>query len=264
MLSLNIDNYNNFLYYAFMTTYSIYVIENDVNDLKYVGITQYSLKRRFTEHKRKVKRGIHTKLYNAMRQFGVDKFHIRLLENDIPFSDGADKECYYINLFNSFNNGYNMTLGGKGVVGYKFTDDVRKKISLNSLRNAQMYTPERNLKISLAQRGVPKTKEHCQKLSLARLGKFKGCENSFYGKHHTSESIQKIRVGKKSKAVQRLSLNGDILMEYVSVGEAAEWVKANKLTAAKMETCRGLIAKVCKGMYDVKSCYGFCWCYKKV
>ena len=247
-----------------METYSVYIIENDVNDLKYVGITKNSLKQRFAGHLRKAKRGIRTRLYDAMRQYGIAKFHIRLVEDNIPFVDGADKERFYIKLFNTYENGYNMTIGGKGVVGYHFTDEVRKKISISSKRNAQFFTPERNLKISLAQKGIPKTKEQRKKLSISRLGRFRGYGNSFFGKHHTLESKRKIRIGKNSKVVQRLSLDGEFLMEYVSVGEAAEWVKSNNLTAAKMETCRGLIAKVCKGIYDVKSCYGFCWCYKKV
>src|SRR5699024_5281025 len=56
-------------------------------------------------------------------------------------------EKHYINLFNSFHNGYNLTKGGEGMSGYKFSDKVIKKVrvffrqkeSLSKLTNKQFF-----------------------------------------------------------------------------------------------------------------------------
>ena len=40
-----------------------------------------------------------------------------------------DKEIEYIKQFDSYNNGYNETVGGRGISGWKADDDFKKRIS---------------------------------------------------------------------------------------------------------------------------------------
>lgn len=52
-------------------------------------------------------------LYQAIRKYGVENFSFEVLEEcDISLLD--EKEVYYINLYNSYKEGYNATLGGQG------------------------------------------------------------------------------------------------------------------------------------------------------
>ena len=93
----------------------IYKIFNDVNDKIYIGKTEYSLKNRFSAHcYDALKRSDKTEkrpLYRAMRKYGVDKFHIELIEEtDNP----AEREIYWINRLQTYKYGYNATLGGEG------------------------------------------------------------------------------------------------------------------------------------------------------
>ena len=48
----------------------------------------------------------------AIRKYGVDKFKITELEK-CEEKNLDEREVYYISLYNSYHNGYNMTEGGK-------------------------------------------------------------------------------------------------------------------------------------------------------
>lgn len=54
-----------------------------------------------------------------------------------------------------------------------------------------IYTKERNHKISVAKTGVPRTPETRKKLSEYMKGRYAGEKNPMYGKHLTKEQIQK-------------------------------------------------------------------------
>ena len=66
------------------TNGKIYVIRNEINMRIYVGATTQSLAKRMSWHRNacrntKTKAGL--KLYVAMREIGIERFHIELLEN---------------------------------------------------------------------------------------------------------------------------------------------------------------------------------------
>ena len=91
----------------------IYQIVNDINDKVYVGKTNFSLEKRFKEHCKDVFNRKYEKrpLYSAMRKYGVEHFHIELLEEtDNP----EEREKYWIEQKHSYENGYNATKGGDG------------------------------------------------------------------------------------------------------------------------------------------------------
>jgi len=56
----------------------IYLISNDVNERQYVGYTE-DIERRWREHKNAAKNG-DVVLYRAMRKYGIEHFHISILE----------------------------------------------------------------------------------------------------------------------------------------------------------------------------------------
>ena len=93
----------------------IYVIENDINNKKYVGKTNFSLKKRFNEHiKDSTKRRVEKRpLYNAMNKYGTEHFHIKLIEEVDPMI-ASEKEQYWIDFYDTYKNGYNATKGGDG------------------------------------------------------------------------------------------------------------------------------------------------------
>jgi group I intron endonuclease len=91
----------------------IYEITNDINNKKYIGKTEGTIEKRFQEHCRDAFRRRCEKrpLYAAMRKYGIEHFHISLLEEtDNP----EERECYWIEKLSSFKYGYNATIGGDG------------------------------------------------------------------------------------------------------------------------------------------------------
>ena len=112
----------------------IYMIYNDINDLKYVGCTNKSAEERFKVHKNDSKRNkfSHRLLYNDMIKFGYEHFFIKELE-EVDEKEKFSREEYWIKEMDSYHNGYNMNLGGKSkkVLDYKKIIDLYKNTNEN-------------------------------------------------------------------------------------------------------------------------------------
>ena len=91
----------------------IYKIVNDVNSKIYIGKTTRSLQTRFEEH---VKNTSHCKsvISAAIQKYGKKHFQIQLIEDNIPDEQLNQKERYWINFYDSYRKGYNLTPGGDG------------------------------------------------------------------------------------------------------------------------------------------------------
>lgn len=96
----------------------VYLITNIVNNKKYVGITTRSIDSRFEEHCK-----ADSLIGKAIRKYGKDNFTIEIIAETTSKEDTVEKEIYYISNYNSFENGYNLTIGGDGVV-QKFKREV--------------------------------------------------------------------------------------------------------------------------------------------
>lgn len=91
----------------------IYQIVNDINEKIYIGKTERNIEERFKEHCQDYLRREYEKrpLYSAMKKYGVEHFHIELIEE----TDNPDeREVFWIEQKRSFKYGYNATLGGEG------------------------------------------------------------------------------------------------------------------------------------------------------
>lgn len=95
----------------------IYKITNDINNKIYIGKTENSIEKRFKEHCSDAFRDRNEKrpLYTAMRKYGVEYFHIELIEEtDSP----EEREIYWIGYYDGYTKGYNATKGGDGKLLY--------------------------------------------------------------------------------------------------------------------------------------------------
>ena len=91
----------------------IYKIQNDINDKVYIGQTSLTVQHRFKEHckKSRLEEMKTIPLYNAMRKYGENHFFVEEIEET---DDLFNREKYWIKFYNSYENGYNATLGGEG------------------------------------------------------------------------------------------------------------------------------------------------------
>lgn len=92
----------------------IYIITNDINNKVYIGQTIQSLKKRFSGHCCYSKSDRSSSMYikRAIHKYGKDKFHISLLE-ECSIDSLNEREIYWISKYDSYYNGYNLTLGGQ-------------------------------------------------------------------------------------------------------------------------------------------------------
>jgi len=134
----------------------IYLIINKINDKKYIGKTSRPLSKRIAEHKydsQIYSNKNKTYLHRAMNKYGFDNFEFNILEkiqsdNLKEFNDELNKlEIYYINKFNTYNNGYNITLGGDGCCGYEISEEHKRAVSK-------------------AHKGIPLSDDHKAKIKL--------------------------------------------------------------------------------------------------
>lgn len=109
----------------------IYKIVNSVNDKAYIGMTRFDVKKRWKEHKS----AYYTKdthLYYAMRKYGIDKFNIQIIE-ECSDEELILKEAYWIQYYDSYKNGYNMTEGKGEGNGTSFNARPIKQYSLDGI-----------------------------------------------------------------------------------------------------------------------------------
>lgn len=101
----------------------IYKIINDINSKVYVGQTTYTLEERWKHHLSDMSKYPY-KLYRAMNKYGVEHFSIHLIE-ECPNEELDQKEIYWIGRYNSYEKGYNCTLGGNGVQKYNHEEILK-------------------------------------------------------------------------------------------------------------------------------------------
>lgn len=116
---------------------TIYSITNKVNGKRYIGMSS-QVSRRWINHKYHLKVGDHRNnlLQDEWNLFGSNSFLFEILEQcDCSIRDLETKEQEYIKLFDSYNNGYNKTLGGRGAFGYVMSEELRLKQHYSMLGN---------------------------------------------------------------------------------------------------------------------------------
>lgn len=91
----------------------IYIITNSINNKVYIGQTIQTLNKRWEGHCRKAcsKNEANMRIKRAIFKYGKDNFSIKELEK-CSIEELNEREIYYINLYNSYTNGYNSTRGG--------------------------------------------------------------------------------------------------------------------------------------------------------
>ena len=209
----------------------IYKITNDVNDKIYIGKTEFSIEKRFNEHCKDAFREHCEKrpLYSAMKKYGINHFHIELVEET---NEPEERERYWIEYFGSFKYGYNATMGGDGK---KYLDYDLVIATYNELQNVTQTAEKLNI----------------NKDSVSKI---------LHLKNIPIKSAQEQVKEKYSKIVLMYDLKDNLLNSFSSSHEAARYMIENKLTNCKHSTIRYHISEVCRGIR--KTAGGYKWKFK--
>lgn len=212
------------------------------------------------------------KIDSARKKYGVENFNYEVLfsieaEEDIIGPILNEMEMKYISLYDSFNHGYNSTIGGNNIGSQFHLSREKQRHSLkeyykthNSPRKGAKLTPEEKKIISERQKLYYQThdspfkghtlskevRERLSELARKRVGEL----NPFYGKHHTEET-KRIIQKRNSKPVLQIDPNTD---EIITEFESA------------IAACRSFGCKcndVAKAMKQNRLWHGYKWIYKE-
>lgn len=237
----------------------IYLITNNITKKQYVGQTKFDDDRRIKEHLYESRGNNNLHLYNSIRKYGWENFTVTHLEDNVDECDLDKLEMYYIGLYDTFNNGYNNTIGGGGIRGYHHSNETRKKISEH--HNCS-YTKERADKISVALKGRKKSKEHRAKLSDI-ASKRVGEKNPFYGKHHNEKTLQANRIAHQRYRFFAYDLaSGKQFESFDTIDDVVTYIVLHKLSKAKPQSIKYRIYATIEGRQ--KEAYGYGWGVEEV
>lgn len=200
----------------------IYIATCKNNGKSYIGQTIQTINIRKRKHINDSKKES-TKFYYAVRKYGFNSFKWRILYNGIPYKLLDIAEICAIYTYNTYDKGYNSTLGGGATLGHKHTAQTKKKMSEAKIgKKLKPFTKEHCKKISEAKVGKKHTESAKRKMSMSQVGNTNridkrhtqkskdkmseshkglsaGKNNPMYGKHHTNITKNKIRNALKGK-----------------------------------------------------------------
>jgi len=110
-----------------MDKWLIYRHTSTTSGKSYIGLTKCTMEKRWSQHASDAKCGSTLYFHNAIRLYGRgDWIHDVLHDNINSLDEATQLEIYYIKKYNTFENGYNLTIGGEGNNGNKWTEEFRK------------------------------------------------------------------------------------------------------------------------------------------
>lgn len=92
----------------------IYKITNNVNGKVYIGQTIQTIKERFYQHcaTKCSDSVLNMAIHRAIKKYGKSNFTMEVIE-EVDKDSLNDREKFWIEYYNSYNNGYNSTRGGQ-------------------------------------------------------------------------------------------------------------------------------------------------------
>ena len=198
--------------------YTIYKATNQINGKTYIGQTAGEFKRRKADHVRKANAGLYPYCFhNAIRKHGPDAFAWEIICSCSSKNKADAREVEFIKTFNSkVPSGYNMTDGGEGSVGYRPSEETKKKNS-----KAQKMFIQRTGRANFL--GMKHTAETRAKITAAQTGKKRGPHSNEH-----NEKIRKALQGRKISEEQKLKISKALTGYKHSAESCANNGKAHK------------------------------------
>jgi group I intron endonuclease len=188
----------------------VYLITNKINGRQYVGQTSKTLESRWYDHINVRNRPSCSYLHNAILKHTPEQFNIETLVI-VETKEQMDLyEKVFIKALNTkVPNGYNLTDGGDGVLGYVFTEEQRRKVSEGQRgrkmsAKAKQKLLERNKGNKFSQ-GVKMPEEHRLRLIAINKGSKRSPEilekmsKAHKGLKHTEETKIKMSLAAKNR-----------------------------------------------------------------
>ena len=226
-----------------------------------------------------------SKLFRSdLEKFGVKNFTYEVLYRNSyntieeAQADLWQKEEFFIEYFDSFNNGYNNTLGGNGAKGHKVSkEQVEKqrqwliefyKTHSNPFQGKKHSEKTKRILSKLAsERTGEKAAMYGKHLSdkqkqiLSECAKQRtGNKNSFFGKVHNESTKRKISEANSCPVCQIDANTGEVLNIFSSALEAGKSIGNPRLNSEIIKCCKGYVSP--SGRHYL-TCKGYKWKYQE-
>lgn len=199
----------------------IYKITNLINYKSYIG-QSVDINYRFNNHKSESfnpkSNAYNTAIHRAIRKYGIESFSFEIIEECSP-ELLSEREIYWIDYYNSYGDGYNLTKGGEGVPSidrqtiFKLWDDGYSIDEISKIIPCEKHTAIYILK---------SYKEYNNEESYKR------------GRKNASKKI--------CKSVLQYDLNGNFIARYISISDAANAIGVNYNNISSVLSSRQLTA----------------------
>ncbi|AWY10144.1 terminase large subunit [Vibrio phage VP-1] len=141
------------------------------NGKSYVGITKRGMETRWKQHVRHAARGSLYPFHCAISKYGEQAFthEILFVSDNQDYAELQEMEQHFIKYYNTKRIGYNLTDGGEGTLGFKFSKESRRLMKESAAKRDKStykgpeHTEEQKRKWSALRQGV--STQHNKKLS---------------------------------------------------------------------------------------------------
>jgi len=178
--------------------YTVYAHINKTNSKTYIGITSQDVNRRWRNGEG-YKTGYKTEtyFYNAIKKYGWDNFDHEIIASRLTEIEAKKFEILLISKLetNDRAKGYNLTLGGDGSKGFKYSDEA--KLEMSKSRSGEKH----------CNYGKHHSEETRKRISENQIGVQAGEKHPLFGKNHSEETKAKISKAHKGKTHSQESKN---------------------------------------------------------
>jgi group I intron endonuclease len=188
----------------------VYLLTNTTNGKPYVGATTATWKRRWSFHRLCARQGDKRPLYDAIRADGPVAFSMEVLAHTNTQKQLDEMEIVWIFLMDSkVPNGYNMTEGGKGHLGFHPSEETRKRLCA-AQHNHPVSNATRRKISHAAKRRYQEHPEYRLAVSKVHKGKIispeqrQNMRDSQLGRKHTEADLKKMRGPRTGKALENI------------------------------------------------------------
>lgn len=178
-----------------MKEWLVYAHINKINGKIYVGITSQSPQLRWGLNGNGYKTS--PKFWKAIKKYGWDNFEHEIVAEHLIEDEAKNFEKALIKYGNLQNDqyGYNMTIGGDGVVGMKVSDETKEKLR-QAYYNMPIESKEKLIAAAKARKGTKLPEQQ-------------------------KENIRQSCMGKGVKAIAQYDRNGVFIKQWDSITEAS-------------------------------------------